>query len=207
MASIERETKILLMHQDEQLISDISGMLEQNGYILYIAKDLNQATEIVVQNSPELGIFEVSEDSSSHLNSAIDLHDNHELPFMVISGCSNSELISTVVLSGALSYLLRPITSSQLIPIIESALKRADEIRRLRSAEENLSAAIDTSRIISAAIGIIMERFRLTNKMAFELLRSEARSNQKKIIELASEILNAAETVNNFNLINNTVKK
>jgi len=82
-------------------------------------------------------------------------------------------------------------------------MQRANDIRRLQSAEQTLSTAINTARVISAAIGIMMERFRLTNKMAFEILRAEARSNQKKILDMANEILAAAETVNQFNLKKN----
>ena len=43
-----------------------------------------------------------------------------------------------------------------------------------------------------------MERYRVTNQDAFEMLRAEARSRQKKITEIAHDILTATETVNQF---------
>lgn len=200
MVSIKDKIKIMLMDQDDALVRDIAGMLETAGYTVISTGDKNSAMEMGIQQRPNLGIFEASEGESCCLDTAIELYNIYDIPFIVISECKEAEKINKAVLSGALSYLLKPIHSEQLLPVIESALQRASDIRKLQDTEQNLSTAIDTSRVISAAIGIMMERFRLTNKMAFELLRSEARSSQKKVIEIANEILKAAETVNQFNL-------
>jgi response regulator NasT len=46
------------------------------------------------------------------------------------------------------------------------------------------------------AVGLIMERRRLDRQQAFESLRSAARSQRRKISEVAEELLAAAELLN-----------
>ena len=48
------------------------------------------------------------------------------------------------------------------------------------------------------AIGILMERYRLERGVAFELLRDRARSSRRKLTDVAGELLDALEKVNQF---------
>lgn len=196
----------MLIDRDAEWVNDIAKVLEDMGYHVVPIESKNDAFPTCEDVKPDLGIFEASEDEWCCIDIAKELYERHDIPFIAISACEKPETINKAILSGALSYILKPIHRTQLVPVIESALQRASDIRRLQSAEENLATAIQSSRVISAAIGIMMERFRLTNSMAFEILRSEARSNQKKIIDMANEILTAAETVNQFNITKNTGK-
>lgn len=198
--------RLLVIDRDPVLVSDITQILTKAGYSVLELENKNDVLSNSWMVKPDLAIFEASDDEKIFLDLAKELYQQHEIPFIVLSASEDRETINKAVKYGALSYLLKPISIKQLIPIIESSLRRAQDIQRLQDAEHALSTAIQTARVISAAIGIMMERFRLTNKVAFEMLRSEARSNHKKIIEIANEILTAAETVNQFNIINNSVK-
>jgi len=58
---------------------------------------------------------------------------------------------------------------------------------------KRLEMSITAARQISMAIGIIMERNRITRDEADELLHARARSQRRKIAEVAAELLNATE--------------
>jgi response regulator NasT len=79
---------------------------------------------------------------------------------------------------------------------IEAALARAADIKGLRSAEANLNAALKGDRNIGIAMGLVMERYRVTRVAAFEALRSRARSQRRKLGEVAAEIVDSAEALN-----------
>ncbi len=55
-----------------------------------------------------------------------------------------------------------------------------------RSGE--LEHAIARRATIERAKGILMERHGISDKEAFEMLRSEARSNNRRVYEVASEV-------------------
>jgi len=191
--------KIILADRDTKLLNDISHVLNDAGYTVYCAGDKETAISICTKHQPDLGIFEASKDESCCIEIASELYQFHNTPFISISDYDDPETINKAIAAGALSYLVKPLHEKLLLPVIESSLHRAQDIRELQNTEENLSKAIQTARTISAAIGILMERFQLTNRTAFEILRAEARANQKKVMDIANEILTAVETINQFN--------
>jgi response regulator NasT len=81
---------------------------------------------------------------------------------------------------------------------VEAALARADDIRRLRRSEINLTAALAAGRETSMAVGLLMARYQTDRDTAFEVLRDHARSHRRKINEVANELLKAEETLNAF---------
>ncbi len=73
---------------------------------------------------------------------------------------------------------------------------RAEELRKLRAAESHLSSALNSNRTISLAVGVIMERHRLQQKEAFEILRFFTRSHRCKISEVAADVVRAIDAIN-----------
>ena len=57
----------------------------------------------------------------------------------------------------------------------------------------NLQAALSTSRTIGAALGILMERHHLTTEDAFALLRQESQQTNRKLSEVADNVVQTGE--------------
>ena len=66
----------------------------------------------------------------------------------------------------------------------------------VQSNVEQLGQALQARRETSMAIGIIMERRRLDRQAAFEALRSQARSQRRRIHDVAADIVNALDALN-----------
>ena len=58
---------------------------------------------------------------------------------------------------------------------------------------DNLEIALQTSRRIGAAIGILMHRHRLTNEQAFDALRAVSQQSNHKLYEIAEQVLLTGE--------------
>jgi hypothetical protein len=69
------------------------------------------------------------------------------------------------------------------MPAFEAGLARADQVRQLRRAEVNLSAALAAGRATSLAVGLRMGlrmgRFQADRNTAFEVLRDHARAGAR----------------------------
>jgi response regulator NasT len=99
---------------------------------------------------------------------------------------------------GAVAYLVKPIDTAHIAPTIQAALARADEIGQLRSSETRLAVAVQHGRETGMAVGLLMERYKTDRDTAFKALREHARSNQRKLNDVACELLDAAESMNQF---------
>ena len=58
----------------------------------------------------------------------------------------------------------------------------------------NLRHALEARVVIDRAIGMLAERFHLTPREAFELLRSAARTSRRKVRSLSEEITDSRES-------------
>jgi two-component system, response regulator PdtaR len=59
-----------------------------------------------------------------------------------------------------------------------------------------LQAALDNERKIGVAVGITVMQYRLERRAAFELAGNTARKRRIKLIDLAKDIIAAAEMLN-----------
>lgn len=171
--------------------------LSRVGYKVSTAESADDAEAILASGErPDLAILDVSMPGRSGLELAERLRSFDHIPFMLLTAYSDPHIVAQAATSGALGYLVKPVDTPQLVPAIEAALARASELSGLRTIEQQLQKALDSEREISVAIGITMVQYRLSRKAAFELLRKTARSQRRKLLELAIEVIRASVALN-----------
>ncbi|MEJ2507970.1 MAG: response regulator [Gammaproteobacteria bacterium] len=188
--------KRLLLADDDRLVLATMGQgLRDAGYEILEATDGEAAVRLCESEGPDLAILDMRMPGMTGVEAAHYIREKTDVPFMFLSAYGDKEVVQLAVEEGALGYLVKPLDIPQLVPSIEAALARADELRRLRKTEHDLTNALEGGRETSMAIGLIMERYRLTRQTAFEALRFHARSKRRKLVTVASEFLDSAESL------------
>jgi two-component system, response regulator PdtaR len=194
---VASETTILLVDDDRLVLLTLARGLSSKGYRVITADSAEEAETLLIGGErPGLAVLDVNLPGKSGLDLAQRLQMLDQIPFIFLSAYSDQEFIETANKYGALSYLLKPIDPEQLMPVVESALARAVELKLLKASERSLQNALKMEREISLAIGVTMMQYHLGRKEAFELLRNTARSRRIKLASLATEVIAAAETLN-----------
>lgn len=185
----------LLLVDDDRLVLATLGMgLQHAGYRVDTAESAEEAEVLLAGGMrPDLAIVDIRMSGRDGLYLAWRLRELDRIPFIMLSAYSEQYMIGQASQLGALGYLVKPLDISQLLPAIQTALSRADEMQELRETRAQLQAALDSERDISVAIGIIMGQQQLPRPQAFELLRKTARTQRRKLAELAAEIIRAAQ--------------
>ena len=148
---------------------------------------------------PDLIVLYIAVARASHsVRSLVRLSATPDAPFVVVSVIDDEEIERQAIAMGALAYLVRPVDARQCIPMINTAIARADDLRRLRESESNLASALQESRAASIAIGVLMERLRLDRDGALKILRQQARNRREHMREIAEELLQSIEHLNTF---------
>lgn len=185
-----RKTRLLLVDDDRLVLATLCGGLLDAGYEISTAESAEEAEMLLASGlRPDLAIVDIRMSGQDGIYLARRLRELDHIPFMMLSAYSEQRLIDQATRHGALGYLVKPLDTPQLLPAIEAALSRANELQSLRDARTQLQAALDAERDISVAIGVTMMRYRLQRQDAFELLRKTARSERRKLAELATEII------------------
>jgi response regulator NasT len=191
-----RRARLLVADDDRLILSTLSAGLQSRGYDVLEAADGEEALQLCGQHEPDLAILDIRMPKQTGIEVAKQLQQTADVPFMFLSAYGDEELVAVAAECGALGYLLKPLDVPQIVPAIEAAMVRAAEIRQLRDSERNLHTALASGRETSAAVGVLMERHKLTGEDAFEMLRQRARSERRKIADVARELIEATETLN-----------
>lgn len=196
MTQSHARRRLLIVDDDRELLELLVHALGQAGYEVTPAQCATDALAAIATVSPDLAVLDIKMPDTSGLTLSELLRDQFAIPFVFFSAVDSEETVRQATLMGALAYLVKPLDMRQFIPAINAAVARADELRRLRQNETQLSTALQQNRGISVATGILMERLRLGRATALELLRRQTRARRQRMSQVAEDVVKSTEYVN-----------
>lgn len=195
--SLNKPPSILLVDDDRLVLSSLNIGLTRAGYKVNTVESVDEAEAWLDENErPDLAIIDMKMPERNGLELTKRLEELNQIPFILLSAYSEQEIIAKAIELGTMVYLVKPVETSQLIPVIETTLSRARDIQVLRGDNEKLQTALDRDRSINIAVGIIMIHKGICREDALNQIRTSARSNHMSLITLASNIVKSFETLN-----------
>jgi len=188
--------RLVLVDDDRLILATLASGLRNVGYEVSEGASGKDALRLCAEVKPDLAILDIRMPDLSGIEIARRLRAETSTPFIFLSAYNDTETVEQAIEEGALGYLVKPVYVSQMVPAIEAALVRAAEIKTLKETEAHLNIALASGRETSIAIGMLMERFRLTADEAFESLRGFARGERRKVKDVAADIISAADIIN-----------
>ena len=187
-----KDIKILVVDDDRLITTTLQSGLSQHGLRVFTANNVEAARVCVAREPLDLVVIDAKMPEESGIALADWLQERDApVPFIFLSAYSDWETVSSAVHHGALTYLVKPVQASQMVPVIHAALERARELRRLRASSGQMESALETNREISIAVGLVMARSGLSREAAFERIRTTARSRRQKLEEFARDLISA----------------
>ena len=181
---------VLLVDDDLLVLESLARGLNTAGHLAVTAASVEAAEKFLDEGlRPDIAIVDIVMPPRSGLELAPRLRNGAATPFVILSAHSDAATVAQATAAGALGYLVKPVNVEHLIPAIEAALACAAECEELRKVRKQLQDALDSDRDTSVAIGVTMARHVLGRADAFDLLRSEARNQRRKLTELAREVV------------------
>ncbi len=199
MNSLPSARRLVLIVDDDALLREyLAEVLQHAGHDTIDAGTAAEALRLLEERRDEVALvlLDIEMPGMSGLVLARLLREETTVPFMFLSASDDAATARAAADAGAVGYLVKPVDGPQLLPAFEAALARGDDIRRLRRSEESLTSALAAGRETSIAVGVLMARFQIDRHLAFDVLREQARSQRRKLGEVAEQILAAEETLN-----------
>lgn len=185
-------THLLLVDDDRLILTTLASGLRNAGYFVSTAESADDAEAFLTTGArPDLAILDVQMPQVNGLTLAQRLRDFEHVPFVILSAYSDAPTVEQATQSGALAYMVKPIDVPQMVPTIQAALLRAQELSAMRTLADQLQRALNVERDVSLAVGIIMVQYRLSRQAAFAQLRSAARTQRRKLAEVGKEVVDA----------------
>ena len=180
---------VLVVEDDPGLLRFLTQALKVSGYGATGAVSAAAAREIIAHEHIDLAIIDIGLPDADGIALGQSLATDYGVPYIHLTGQIESAAVERAARSGAITYLVKPVSIEQLSAAVATALNRAGEITKLMRSVEKLSGDFEDKKSVSIAVGIVMERFGLTDDEAFEVLRYSARSHQEKLQTLAERLI------------------
>lgn len=195
-SSAQQSPHVLLVEDDRLILATLARGLRAAGFVVSEAASGEEAMGLVAEARPDIALLDMRLPSISGLEVARQLDADHDVPCLFLTAYGDPETVDQAVEHGALGYLVKPVDVAKVIPTLKAALVRAKELKALRSSSGQLLEALNRSRDISVALGVLMEHHQLGREAAFESLRAHARRHRRKLEEIAAEVVAASDLLN-----------
>ncbi len=114
-------------------------------------------------------------------------------PIVMFVDQSDTDAMKAAVSAGVSAYVVDGLKASRVKPILDVAVARFQEFENLRRELDLAKTSLAERKLIDRAKGILMSAKGLNEEDAYNLLRSKAMNEQKKVAEIAQSVITAAE--------------
>jgi two-component system, response regulator PdtaR len=180
--------------EDEALIRlDLKEMLEEEGYVVIgEAADGENAITLTQSLRPDLVILDVKMPVLDGISAAERIAADHLAPVVILTAFSQRELVERARDAGAMAYLVKPFTKADLVPAIEIAVSRFQEISALESEVGTLRDRLEVRKLLDRAKGQLQLQRGITEAEAFRWIQKTSMDRRMTMRAVSEEVLAAA---------------
>jgi response regulator NasT len=181
----------VVIAEDEALIRmDLAEMLAEEGYdVVGQATDGEQAVALAESLSPDLVILDVKMPRLDGIAAAERIAEQRIAPVVMLTAFSQRDLVERARDAGAMAYLVKPFSRSDLVPAIEMAVSRFTELTALEREVADLSERLETRKAVDRAKGVLQKRLGLSEPDAFRWIQKTAMDLRLSMRQVADGVV------------------
>ena len=181
----------VVIAEDEAIIRlDLKESLEAEGYaVIGETGRGDEAIDLVRMLEPDLIILDIKMPGMNGIDAAKVISDEGLAAVILLSAFSQQDLIKEASNAGVLAYLVKPFQRSDLVPSIELALGRFEEISGLKQEAVMLRESLETRKLVDRAKGLLIDNYGLKESDAYRYLQKKAMEDRTTMKAVAEDIL------------------
>ena len=181
----------VVIAEDEAIIRlDLKEILEEEGYeVVGETGRGDEAVSLVREHTPDLVILDIRMPGMDGLAAAREINSDGESAVLVLTAFSQRNLIEEARDAGALAYLIKPFTKTELVPAIEVALGRFAEMKAIKAEYDSVVEQLETRRVVDRAKGILMDECGMKETDAWSFIQKTAMNQRRTMREIAQLVI------------------
>ena len=113
-------------------------------------------------------------------------------PVVMLTAFSQRELVERARDAGAMAYLVKPFSKSDVVPAIEMAVSRFTELKTLEQEVADLSQRLETRKLVDRAKSILQTQYGLTEPAAFRWIQKTSMDRRLSMQQVAEAVIEDA---------------
>jgi response regulator NasT len=184
----------IVVAEDESLIRmDIVETLKGQGFdVVGEAGDGLKAIELATDLKPDLLVMDIKMPDMDGLSAAEQIA-KLRIPVVFLTAFNQQELVARASEVGAMAFLVKPFSPDDLLPAIELALSRHQQLTQLEAEVSDLTERLETRKLVERAKGILGVQMGLSEPEAFRWIQKSAMDRRIGMVDVAKTILDQLE--------------
>jgi len=176
--------------EDEGLIRmDVVSTLEEAGFeVVGEGSDGEEAIELATEHEPDLVVMDIKMPKLDGISAAEKIAEL-KIPVVLLTAFSQADLVSRAAEAGAMAYVTKPFKPADLLPAIQIALARHEELTALEAEISDLSDRLETRKLMDRAKGLLMSKMKLSEPDAFRWIQKASMDRRLSMAQVAKAVI------------------
>ena len=174
--------RVLIANQRSDRLDYVTKVVVSLGHeVVARSLEVGEVATVTGRERPDVALVGLGDSSEHALELIGEIVRQAACPVITLLETDDHAFVSEAAKRGVFAYITDT-NPQQLQDSIEIVLRRFAEF-------QNLEGAFGRRAVIERAKGILMERHAIDEQVAFEMLRTHARSGNRKLVDIASAVV------------------
>ena len=182
--------RVIVAEDEAIILMDLIEMLREAGYnVIGEAANGREAISLARHLKPDLAILDVKMPEIDGISAAEVIVSEKLAAVLMLTAFSQRELVERARDAGAMAYLVKPFSISDLTPAIEMALGRYAKIQALEAEVGELGERLEARKLVDRAKGVLMANLGISEPEAFKWIQKAAMDQRTSMSAVSEGVL------------------
>ncbi len=176
--------------EDEGLIRmDVVATLQEAGYeVVGEGADGEEAIKLATELEPDLVVMDIKMPKLDGISAAEKIGEL-KIPVVLLTAFSQADLVARAAEAGAMAYVTKPFKPTDLLPAIQIALSRHEELVSLEAEIADLSDRLETRKLMDRAKGLLQAKMKLSEPESFRWIQKASMDRRLTMAQVAKAVI------------------
>lgn len=190
----DKEINILVIDEDPVRAAMLEEALVDAGYTHVVTiQSTSNLHERIAALAPDMVIIDLQNPDRDTLEGMFQVTRSVKKPIAMFVDQSDGDMIKRAVEAGVSAYVVDGLKRDRVTAVVDVAVNRFEAFQKVTDERDAARTALADRKTIDKAKGLLMQYRGVSESDAYNMMRSAAMQQSKKIAEIADSIITAME--------------